>query len=468
MSIGNLLDVASRAMSVYQDAISVTGQNITNANNTDYSRQNVILASDVTAGGQGDGVKIADIQRVRNTLIDTQVQNYTSVLSDATKKSDTLQQIESVLDEPSTDGLSTYFTNFFNSFSQLTATPNSTSLRLAVTQQAQQLSDRFKQVFDGISTVQSSLQTDANTDVSSINSYLKDICQYNKEIYAATIQGTNTNQLKDERDAEITKLSGLVNITVQQGQNGVSVVGVAGLQGADQQGYNTLQLTNVNGQMRIVSQNNPSNYAIVNSGEMNAIIDLNNNEIPSYLSNLNTLANAFVDQVNAAHVSGNTLIQGSTSTSSTGIPFFGGTDVSGDPISAYQNGQININPDILNNPDDIAASSAANSDGNGDVANQIAQLGNSQITALNGQTFLDYYNTMLNNEGTTKVTADNTVQSSTTILQQLQNQQSSVSGVSMDQEMTNVLTFQRSYEASAKLVSIANDMLTTIINMVTT
>jgi len=156
MGIGNLLDVASRALSVYQDAMSITGQNISNANNTDYSKQKVIFASDVTVGGTGNGVKIADIERVRNTLIDTQVQNYQSTLSDSTKRSDSLQQIESVLDEPSTDGLSTYFTNFFNSFSQLTATPNSTSLRLNVIQQAQQLSTRFKEVIDGILTVQSS------------------------------------------------------------------------------------------------------------------------------------------------------------------------------------------------------------------------------------------------------------------------------------------------------------------------
>ena len=282
----------------------------------------------------------------------------------------------------------------------------------------------------GISTVQTSLQTDATNDVNSINGYLKDICQYNKEIYGATIQGTNTNELKDERDAEITKLSSLINITVTQGQNGVSVINVAGLQGADQSTYNTLQLTSVNGQMRLVSQNNNSNsnFAIINSGEMNAIMDLYSNKIPAYQSSLNNLANTFVQQVNNAHMSGNTLVQGSTS--STGIPFFGQLDSNGNIVNAYSNGQININPDLINNPSDIAASSEANIDGNGDVANQIAQLGTSQIPRLNGQTFLDYYNTMLSSEGTEKTSADNTIQSSTTILQQLQNQQSSVSGVS--------------------------------------
>jgi len=466
MSVGNLLDIASRAMSVYQDAMSVTGQNITNANNTNYSKQKVILASDVTVGGVGNGVKVEDVQRVRNALIDTQIQNHQSMLSDSTKKSNTLQQIESVLDEPSTDGLSTYFTNFFNSWSQLTTTPNSTSLRLNVVQQAQQLSDRFKEVIDGISTVQSSLQSDANTDVSSINGYLKDIYQYNKEIYGATIQGTNTNQLKDERDAEITNLSSLINISIQQGENGVSIVNVAGLQGADQQSYNQLELISVNGQTRLVSQNNPSNYGIVNSGEMNAILDLSNNKIPNYKSNLETLANVFVEQVNSVHMSGNTLVQGSTS--STGIPFFGELDSSGNVVDAYQNGQININPEILNNTDNIAASAVANADGNGDTSSQIAQLGDSKITTLNGQSILDYYNTILNNEGTEKVSADNAVQSSTTILKSLQNQQSSVSGVSTDEEMTNVLIYQRSYEAAAKLVSVANEMLTTIINMVMT
>jgi len=466
MGIGNLLDVASRALSVYQDAMSITGQNISNANNTDYSKQKVIFASDVTVGGTGNGVKIADIERVRNTLIDTQVQNYQSTLSDSTKRSDSLQQIESVLDEPSTDGLSTYFTNFFNSFSQLTATPNSTSLRLNVIQQAQQLSTRFKEVIDGILTVQSSLQSDASADVTSINGYLKDICQYNREIKAATIQGTNTNQLKDERDAEITKLSSLINISVKQGNYGVATVNVAGLQGADEQGYNQFQLASVNGQMRIASQNDSTNYGIVNSGEMNAILDLFNNKIPSYKSNFDTLANVFVDQVNSIHMSGNTLVQGSVS--STGIPFFGKLDSSGKVINAYQDGVLNINTDISNNSNNIAASATANTDSNGDVANQISQLGDSKLTSLNGKSILDYYNTVLNNEGTEKVSADNSVTSSTAILKSLQKQQSSTSGVSSDEEMTNVLVYQRSYEAAAKLVSIANDMLTTIINMVTT
>ena len=464
MGIGNLLDVASRAMSVYQDAMSITGQNISNANTADYSKQNVIFASDVTVAGTGNGVKIADIERVRNTLIDTQVQTYQSALSDSTKRSDSLQQIESVLDEPSTDGLSTYFTNFFNSFSQLTATPNSTSLRLNVIQQAQQLSTRFKEVIDGITTVQSSLQSDASTDVTSINGYLKDICQYNQKIKAATIQGTNTNQLKDARDAEITKLSSLINISVKQGDYGVAAVNVAGLQGADEQTYNQLQLVSANGQMRIASQIDSTNYGIVNSGEVNAVLDLSNNKIPAYKSSLDTLANTFITQVNNAHMSGFTLAQGSTS--STGIPFF--SDSYGNAANAYQNGLISINPDILNNPNDIAASANANADGNGDVANTIAQLGDVKIAALGGQSMLDYYNTMLNTEGTEKVSADNSVTSSTAILQSLQSQQSSTSGVSTDEEMTNVLVYQRSYEAAAKLVSIANDMLTTIINMVAT
>ena len=92
MAMINLLDVASRAMSVYQDAMSITGQNISNANTTDYSKQSVIFASDVTVAGTGNGVKIADIERVRNTLIDTQVQTYQSALSDSTKRSDSLDR----------------------------------------------------------------------------------------------------------------------------------------------------------------------------------------------------------------------------------------------------------------------------------------------------------------------------------------------------------------------------------------
>jgi flagellar hook-associated protein 1 FlgK len=152
--------------------------------------------------------------------------------------------------------------------------------------------------------------------------------------------------------------------------------------------------------------------------------------------------------------------------SRTNILFFGETAVNGVAVDAISNGQIKINSNILNDPKNIAASEVANNDGNGGNANKIARLFDASFVELNSQSFMDYYSTTLNSLGTEKVNSDNSVESSTAILQQLKNENTSYSGVSLDEEMTNVLKYQRSYDAAAKMIKVADEMMQTILQMV--
>ena len=355
-------------------------------------------------------------------------------------------------------------TQFFNSWDQLSAQPNSTPLRLNVIQKAQSVSDRFTQILNGLNDIQTTLQTEALNDVSTINSYLKDLNGLNQRISESEMRGIKANELKDQRDALIGKLSEMVNVTVQKNPNGSVSVNVGGLFGSDLNSYNQFDMKMVNGQMRLVSQDDSASIAMLNSGELYAVSDLYSNKISQYKSTIENLETVFVNKINEVHMSGNTLVQGADS--KTGIPFFGELDVNGNVINSIANGQLQINPQILDNPANIAASDTANNDGNGSNANKMARLLDSKLSELNGQTLLDNYSTILNSIGLDKVSNDNTIQSSESILLKLNNQETSTSGVSLDEEMANVLKFQRSYDAASKMVKIADEMIQTILQMV--
>lgn len=464
MGIGRVLDIAVRTMSTYQQALNVTSNNISNANNPDYSRQQIIFASAPSDSAGGTGVVLQDVVRVRDSMLDKQIYKFQSDNSDSTKRSSVLQQVESIISEPSDNGLSAYFSSFFNSWSQLTADPTSSQARLDVIQNAQNLSSRFKDVYDSLNEEMTSLQKEAVIKVNSINTYLQQINSYNQKIYQAAGQGLQPNDLMDSRDALITQLSQLVNISVQDGPNGTSNVSVAGAQGADLNSYNQFTIKSINGKMVLVSQSDPNTSLSLTSGELYATTDMYSNVIPSYKTSLDNLANAFISNVNQIHMQGNTLVQGGAS--STGIPFFGQLDGSGNVINAYSDGLMQINADIVNNPKNIAASDTAGNDGNGNQANKIALLADQPISALGDLSVTDYYSNILNSIGIDKTNSDNKVQSGTAILQQLQTQQSSTSGVSLDEEMTQVLKFQRSYDAASKLIKVSDEMLQTLLNMV--
>ena len=464
MSIGRLFDISVRSMSAYQQALDVTSNNITNANNPAYSRQKVLLSSEVGENGNGVGIKVQDVLRIKNDLLGVQIVKYQSALADADKRSTMLKQVESIISEPSSNGLSNYITDFFNSWDQLSTNPNSIPLRLNVIQKAQGVGDRFKQILDGLTDVQATLKNDANTTADQINNYLKEINGFNSKIYESVTRGLNANELKDQRDELIAKLSEKVNLTVNYNETGSANVSIGGIQGADQYGYNQFEMKTIDGKLRMVSTVDSSAVAVVNSGELFAITDLYSNKIPQYKSGFENLQTVFVNKVNELHLSGNSLIQ--SGASKTNVPFFGETIVDGIVVDAISNGQIKINSSILNDPKNISVSDVANNDGNGGIANKIARLFDTAFAELNNQSFMDYYSTTLNALGMEKVSSDNSVESSGAILQQLQNEKTSYSGVSLDEEMTNVLKYQRSYDAAAKMIKVADEMIQTILQMV--
>lgn len=464
MGISRVFDIASRSLGVYQRALDATSHNIANASNPDFTRTKVLLSTErpepIAGGEWGTGVKIQDILRVRMSLLDSQTRLYNSKYADANKRSLVLSQVETFLSEPSDQGLSKLINSFFSSWDELASTPNSIPLRNNVTQSAQKLTTKIQSVYEGLNQTKNDLRLELSDKVSELNNNLKEIQSLNRQIFEARTSGQSVNDLLDKRDKTIDDLSKQANLSISFDDKGNANISIGGVFAVD--GFTSTEFKPLvqDGQLQLTTQDG-SAKAMLNGGEIYAITDMYSNTVNSYQSKLDTIATKIMTSVNELHRQGYDLNANSTTTTPNGEDFF----------VSYGSGVLKINPKIAGDPDaNIAADpgkiavSAKNQSGNGDIAIKIAQLSGSKM--LNGQSIGEFYSSLVSSIGTEKQLNDQNSDSNQLVLDQLGVQKSSFSGVSVDEEMTNIIRYQRSYDASAKIIKIADEMLQTLINMV--
>lgn len=453
MGISGLFDISARSLSIYQRALNVTSHNIANANNEDYSRQRVIFETerpDIRADGEwGAGVKIDEISRVRNQMTDTQIRSYNSKFSNNSTRSDILGQIETQFSEPSELGLSSLMNSFFNSWSKLAVTPNSEQLRTDVIQAAQKVTTKIQSVYEGINQIDSDMQNELQEKVQSMNTIVKELHSLNKQIMESKVSGQESNDLLDKRDKYIDELSKLGNINVNLDDNGAAVISIGGVFALDGYNYNEFKANYDSGGKAFITIKNDSTKLALNGGELYALTDMISNVVPGYKDKIDQMAQGLMTSVNDLHSTGSTLHDPPL----TGINFF----------SSYASGRLEINSAIISDHKNIAISSNGQS-GNSDIALKIAGLSDNKT--INGKTIGEFYSEIVTGLGTEKQLNDQAAESNQLVLDQLQDTKESVSGVSLDEEMTNILRFQRSYDAAAKMVNIADEMLQTLLNMV--
>ncbi len=452
MGIFSVLGIGASGLTAYQQALDVTSQNIVNSGNPDYSRQTAELTTTTPQQRDGliwgTGVQVGDITRAYDALTVQQLRNYNSKYSNSNNTNILLSQVQSLLNEPSNQGISELTTAFFNSWQQLSVTPNSVALRQNVVQAAQSLSNQIQSINQGLDSIQTNIKGGINSDVNTINKDLQQIQSLNDQIYNLQSVGQTPNDLLDARDKVISDLSNLVNINVNYDSSNIADVSIGGVLAADQAHAVQFKSSIQNGKVVLTNQDGSATVNI-NGGKLFAETNVYNNTIPSYQNSINTFVNNLMQSVNTLHSGGYTL----DNPPQTGINFFEG----------YSDGVLKINSAIVNDPNKIAVSSDGTS-GNGDIALSLAAL--STTKQADGNTLLDDYSTFVSQVGTDVKGASDNANSYNLAVQQLQQQKSSISGVSIDEEMTNVIQYQKSYTASAKLITVADQMLQTLIDMV--
>ncbi len=452
MGLSRIFDISSRSLQAYQQALDVTAHNVANSSNPDFSRRRVVLTPNTpqfTAGlVWGTGVQLTDIQRLRDTFADNQIRSNNQKNADADKQAQLLGQIEQTFSEPSDLGLSNYITNFFNSWGQAATNPTSIPLRNNLLNSASQLSSKIKNIHDDLVSIQASSAKDFTAITSTLNTDLQNIQGLNQQIYEAKMMGSSSADLEDQRDKLLDDVSKMANVTITYDDGGSALVSVGGVLGADRNTSAEFTSTLQNGKLALVAKDSGL-PASLKSGELNALAEVYSKKIPEYQAKIDNIVNSIMTNVNSLHTQGTDI----SNPPQQGLNFF----------ESYDNGLLSVNYRILSDPSKIAIS-ADGTAGNGDIANQIADLQNSKL--VDNATFEDSYGALISQIANDKTSQENTQQATDMAIQQMQAARASTSGVSIDEEMTNMIKYQRSYDASAKLISTADQLLQTLLNMV--
>lgn len=450
--LSRIFNISTRSLDVYRKALDVTAHNIANAANENYTRQvsNISTAfPDKMAGFiWGTGVNMESIQRVRNSFIDTRLRESLHDSSFFDKQSVLLGRVEQIFTEPTEFGLSELITSFFNSWGELAVSPNSYALRENVIAKAENMSTRVETINRNLETTKREVFDEFNNKIDTLNGLLSKINELNVKVAQQVQAGFQPNDLLDNRDAMIDEVTTIVDAQVFFDSNGSANISISGVLAVDLAQSVEFKITASNGKLNLATLQN-QDLQQVKGGELGALSDVYSNKIPDYLEQVDDIINALVNSVNDVHSTGYTINDPPV----TGINFF----------SNYKNGVLKVNNEILDDPNKIAVSADGTS-GNGDLALQIADINNQPL--LNGNTITESYSSLISKVGNDKASSDDLSASTGLLLQQLKNQRASYSGVSLDEEMANIIKFQRSYEASAKLISVADNMLLTLLNMV--
>lgn len=427
------LQTALRGLTAAQAAIDTTSHNIANANTPGYSRQEAVLTESPTmtlpslsvGGGNdiqlGTGVDVNQISRIRNQFLDIQYRAQNGNTSNASTQTTILNQVQTGLGEPSANGLSTQLQKFWsawNNLSNSTSGTSSAAARQSVLDAGTTVTQSLNALDQQMATVQSQTAQQYQTLTASPNgqvqNYAKQLASLNAEISQQQAAGSSPNDLMDQRDQILDSLSSLAHVSVTDQGNGM--VGV---------NFGDAASPLVSG----TTVNWPQTLTSAAGGQLGALLGLSdstNGQIQSYRNTLDTIANQLIGSVNSLQPTS---------------PFFSGNSASTVAVSATANS--------------IQTSSTSNPTGN-DLAVQISQLA--------GGTADQSYATFVAKVGNDTAAAQGTQATGTSLLQAINGQRQSVSGVSLDEEMTNLITFQRAYQASARVMNAIDTTLDTLIN----
>jgi len=494
LGLNHILEIAKRGLFAQRLGIDITGHNVANATRPGYSRQRADLRSgEVLKSSQGllgTGVLSTNGGRLRNAFIDEQVRNSYGSFEDASTQRSVLSRIETKINELTTNGIGQQLTRFFNSFQTLSQQPEDLQPRINVVNQAKRLTDTFHTTFQAYQSAQKETIDQLGIVLNQVNELGKAISQLDVEVLRLQSSGSDASDTKDQRDILIDELSKLANVKVSEDSRGSVIVSLGGTVIASRAGSLTLstafvtkettfegsdvavpQLVIVGPPFNEDSAEDPRLRLVnVTSGQLNGYLNVYNNLLTPGLIRLNTMANVLTEKVNEIHENGAGRYNPETGSAESGLSFFNPDVINTDDLVLGNSASlIAIADEIYQDPNNVAGTEDEGLPGNNVIAKQLAALLDERmfLTVDEPTLTISEYNNLTTDEiATASFQAANLQEASESVLQQMQFQQQAVSGVSTDEEMANLINFQRAYDASAKVASTVNDMFLTILNMV--
>lgn len=466
-----MMDIGKRSMMNSQTALQTVSHNIANKTTEGYSRQRVELeTSQPTGEGKlriGNGARPSRVTRVNNAYLEKQIQQGSMELGHDTSRAEAMGRVEEVYNEQINKGLNKYMGEFFNSFRELSNNPESLAARTMVKESADFLAKDFKRVNSQLKGIQTDMDFQLAANVQQINELTKEIAELNEKVQIVELNDVPANDERDRRDTLIKKLGEIVNIKYAEGDNGqVSIT--AGNTAVLVSGYSHRELFAAatssregkqEGNFEIFYKPSESSEPVnitqqIHSGKMGGLLKVRDQTINNLISRMDEMAYVLASEVNKAH------IHGFDRYNQKGQAFF---ELKGPVEGAVE--RLAVNEEILQDVGKIAAAGAPSASGDNRVANVLAELQYKNVLNDGSNTMDSFYNSIVGEIGVQSGRATSSLASQGDMVKQLKNIRESISGVSLDEETTKMIEFQKSFDASARLITTADEMMDTVLNL---
>ena len=414
------LNTAKSGMNVSQVAIQTTSHNISNINTPGYSRQRINQSasspysmpgknSNFGAGQIGTGAQIDDVTRIRNSFYDYQYRSESHQYGSTSVKYEYFKNIEGIFNEPSDTAISSSLNSFFNSWSELSKDPQSSGVKSVVIENGKYLSNSINSAFKRLESLEEGLDKQSEYIMDEVNSMLSQLDKLEKNIKIIQGSGKSPNDFLDQRDQLLDNLSFKLNIN-------------------DKDVKATLKKAyDANGK---VTLDDLTKSGVKISGELEGTLSMKQ-EINKYKDGLKQLSNTITSNVNKA---------------------------AGQEIFKAKDGElISINPEMLQEPEKINVTA--------DIALKVYELKSEKVN-INGKdmTINTFYNSMIQDLGQSSAAVIRDESNQSKLLENIDSSRSSVSGVSLDEEMISLVQLQHTYSANAKVMSTIDSLLDVVVN----
>jgi flagellar hook-associated protein 1 FlgK len=455
-----------KALNAHGRAIETAGKNLANVNNPAYARQRVVYGDRGTVitaeGAQSLGLEALAVQQLRDQLLDKQVMRELALQAGFESEQRALDRAQAGLGQninranattasgsnASTGGLAAALDDYFNAFQSLAARPTDAGERQTLLQKAAILTDRFQQTDARLAQVQSDIDVEIQSGVADVNRLLSTIADLNAQIGRIEIgQPGAAIDLRDQRQARLEELSAHLPVEVRNSTNGqIQVV----LRDASNTDVVLVDLASVSGSVSFtgtgLTAGSPATAVEFSSGSIRGALNARDGAVQTLRDNLNQLARQIVTSVNAAY----------NPTNAVGGDFFA--------ASGLTAGSIAVTSGLT------AATLRAGTGTAGDnsIALAVAALASKSFSTGGGDvidgSFSQFYSGAVSNLGQALASANSRVEDQSNIANLIKSQRDSVSGVSLDEEMADLVRFQRAFQASSRVFSVVDELLDTVVN----
>lgn len=465
------LNAARTSLEVNQKSLEVVGNNISNVNTEGYSRQYTQLTQypAVNFGDFfiGQGVKVADIQRDHDVFIQNQLVDKSADYGYQNAQARPLSELERIF-AISEENLATDVDNFFDAWQELSANPSDLVLRDVVIQRGDILSTNFNNTITELNTVQENINDTLVSKVDDINAKIQEIADLNSRIYTIEINGQSANTARDRRELLARELAESVGAQSFYDNRGMMTVNLPG----------GLPLVQANMAMELEAISTGSDLDLVLhaggvtrnldqrniGGEFEGLLYLRDEFIPGLIGDIDRMAYEIVTSVNTQHAAGAGL------DSVTGRNFFGDPPNLGaiPPDSPYTDAASSMRV-TLRLAEQIAAAQAPtppNSIAPGDNRNTLLLADLDESYLIDGiDNYNGFYGKLVARIGLE--TSQNTLslQGTQDAVVQLDNLRDGLSGVSLEEEMIELISYQRGFESSAKFLTTVDELMDTLISI---